>query len=95
MGKTAVRSVAPPSATIAEEGRKRAGLAMIAAEGMIAIATIAMVPAVPPPSARPTTTIAAGGKQRARRVIITDGGRRFLGTINAATPGSRVAACHF
>ena len=60
-GKTAVRSVVPPSATIAEGGRKRAGLAMIAAEGMIAIVTIAMVAVVVPPSARPTTTITRGG----------------------------------
>ena len=56
-----MRIVVPPSATIPEGGRKHAGLAMIAAEGMIAIAMIAMVAAVVPPSARTTTMIAGGG----------------------------------
>ena len=50
---------------------------MIAGEGTIAIAMVAMVAAVVPASTRPTTNIATGGKQRAKRVIITDGGRRF------------------
>ena len=54
---------------------------MITAAGRIAIATIAMVAVVVPPSARPTTTIAAGGGQRAGLAMITAAGRIAITTI--------------